>query len=213
MPKLTIMSYAGGTDIMSYYSHGVALNAVYSALRGYNYVALDDATSNYEKSDKRWNKVKILINAFKGWAKDVDYLMWVDADIIFLNLNFKIEEILRWNPEAHIIASAEHSQSDSVMNSGSIIFKNTEWTRKFLTAWWGRPHDRRNSADQDRLTEQYLVEIKKKKNKTKFLILSADEINSNPPAWINQKPHNSMVHLMGESNAYRERVFAEAFKV
>ena len=55
--------------------------------------AMDD---NYEPADVRWNKVKLLMDALdpiSGWAKSVDFIVWMDADAIILDLGFSIESV------------------------------------------------------------------------------------------------------------------------
>ena len=58
----------------------------------YVFVHLDEKSPGHEDfdpKDARWNKVKILEQALDkttGWARHLDYVMWVDADMIFLDM-------------------------------------------------------------------------------------------------------------------------------
>lgn len=59
--------------------------------------------------DARWAKIKILEEALhpsSGWARDMDYVVWVDADLIFIDLNFRLERVFSENRKANLIASA-----------------------------------------------------------------------------------------------------------
>lgn len=54
----------------------------------------------------RWNKVKILIDALdqqKGWAKNVDFMVWLDADAIVLDLGLRIEEVAAQYPQVILL--------------------------------------------------------------------------------------------------------------
>ena len=39
-------------------------------------------------------------------AADLDYVMWVDADLIFLDMGLRLEQVASAHPGAHVILSA-----------------------------------------------------------------------------------------------------------
>jgi hypothetical protein len=52
--------------------------------------------------------------------------MWIDADLIFLDMNLRIEQVAASYPKAHILISAENHGSTTLINSGSILIKNSK---------------------------------------------------------------------------------------
>ncbi len=84
------------------YSFGV--NLAYSEKNNYIFKYIYEG--NYEKSDERWNKIKILEDALdvnSGWARSFDFVMWIDADLIFLDFAFRLESIASENPEGRFL--------------------------------------------------------------------------------------------------------------
>eukprot|EP01032_Pedospumella_encystans_P016012 gene16012-18287_t len=201
----------------------MAVNAVYAEHNGYSLTILDESGGSLEDSDSRWNKVAILERALHpthGWAQDVDFLVWIDADFVFLDFNFRLESVVSeaQNLKAHIFVSAEHAGSSTLINSGCIMVRNSEWARTFLSEWWTFV-DRRLFSDQeqfDLLYESRRKAAAKMGDERLFtdniVILPPDKLNSDPPAMVQQKAHNQVLHLMGEETQYRVRVFREGLR-
>jgi tetratricopeptide (TPR) repeat protein len=206
-----LVTYAT-SDIWEYTAFSLAVNQAYAEQNGYVMVHLDEKTSNYDKDDARWNKVKILEEAIHpetGWARDLDYVMWLDADLIFLDLGMRLEKVAAEYPKAHVIMSAEHAGSSTLVNSGTVLIKNSNWSRKFLNDWWTFA-TRKFFSDQEQF--DLLYEAKREEYKDKVAVLPPDALNSDPPAMTRQKPYNQVCHLMGEHTPYRVKAFGSAFK-
>jgi hypothetical protein len=54
------------------------------------------------------------------------------ADLIMLDMKYRIEAVAAQYPKAHILMSADVS---SIANTGFIIVRNTQWARRFLQRW------------------------------------------------------------------------------
>jgi hypothetical protein len=57
-------------------------------------------------------QVKVLEDALDpdvGWARDLDFVLWIDADMIILDMRLRVEQIAAQYPSAHILVSAEHA--------------------------------------------------------------------------------------------------------
>mmetsp|Transcript_2840 Transcript_2840/g.4303 ORF Transcript_2840/g.4303 Transcript_2840/m.4303 type:complete len:734 (+) Transcript_2840:56-2257(+) len=208
-------------DIMKFGSYMIASTAAYAEQNGYSFHWLSPETgSNYQTGDPRWNKVKIIdvaLDPTNGWAKDTEYLVWMDADAIVLDLGMKIELIGQQYEKADFIASADIRQG--YLNSGFLIMRNTPWLRKFVKEWW-TVVDRNVKCDQDAfdvLYESYMRDFNSGKRyvgdiKEKVAILERDALNSDPPAMTHQKEYNQVMHLMGEITPQRSTVFRKAFE-
>ena len=108
--RLGIVTYAS-RDIWSYAAYAMAMNAAYAEHHNYSLTILDETSGAFELGDARWNKVKILESAldpFEGWAQDLDFLVWIDADFVFLDFSFRLESVVAeaTNPHAHLFISA-----------------------------------------------------------------------------------------------------------
>lgn len=109
-PNLAVGIVSFGTNnIKNYTAFSYAVNAAYADHNDYVLHLSDPATSNFDTYDSRWCKVKILEDALDpltGWARDLDYVMWIDADLIFLDMGMRIEKIAAEHPAAHFFSSA-----------------------------------------------------------------------------------------------------------
>lgn len=211
-------------DIWSFAAYQIALVGAYAEHNEYAFRVFtdEDIAVIPRELDPRWYKIRLLRAALEpmtGWAKDSEFLVWVDADAIVLDLGMRIEVIAAQYPLSQLIASADVRQG--LINSGFLILRNSAWTRNFLDRWWNTV-DRTLLCDQDAFEALYRQIISEERRATEALefegatierlvtILPRDALNSDPPAAIHQKTHNQVLHLMGESSALRSVVFREA---
>jgi GR25 family glycosyltransferase involved in LPS biosynthesis/lipopolysaccharide biosynthesis glycosyltransferase/predicted O-methyltransferase YrrM/mannosyltransferase OCH1-like enzyme len=80
-------------------------------------------------SSPNWAKPKLILNHII----DHDYIIWMDSDTIILNPEKKIEDITG-STKKEIIASSDIG-GKSMINSGVIFFKNSEFCLKILESW------------------------------------------------------------------------------
>lgn len=104
-------------DILDYAKYALAINAIYGELHNYH-LRIHHPNDSYggalDEYDVRWNKVKLLYDAISEsdkWTEDCDYALWLDADLIVLNMNFSLMDIVSDHSDAHIIASSGTSLS------------------------------------------------------------------------------------------------------
>jgi Protein of unknown function, DUF273/galactosyl transferase GMA12/MNN10 family len=63
-----------------------------------------------------------------------DWVMWTDADTVFMNSQRKIEDFLPIATSTHDLLVG--SDNGGGYNSGVFLLRNTEWSRQFLNDWW-----------------------------------------------------------------------------
>lgn len=125
--RIAIVTYAS-RDIWGYAAYAMAINAAYAEYNGYSLTVLDETSRQFaDEGDSRWNKVKILeeaLDPFDGWAQDVDFLVWVDADFVFLDFNFRLESVATdtANLKAHMFISAGENKSTTVHTPHHLIY-------------------------------------------------------------------------------------------
>lgn len=162
-------------DILPYAAYALAINLVYAIHNQYALVIYDSSDLTLDGYDVRWNKVALLRDALAAdaWAASMDYVMWMDADLIMLDLNYQLEEIVRRHPDARFMASAgtppppsflpaapvpvayadrfltEHAGSSTLINSGAVLVANHPMAVDLLSAWWGDADHRKLYSDQE----------------------------------------------------------------
>jgi hypothetical protein len=188
-PVAAVVTYVT-KSIYEYAAYALAINSAYAEHNSYLYQILTQKDAAYEPTDARWNKVKILENAIDDWAKDVSYVVWVDADLAILDLGMKIELIGEKYPHADLIMSEDLDRA--LANSGYILIRNTPWIKDFLIKWWS--YDRTRMNDQAALTMLY--HTLSPEEKAKIIILPQDAVNSHFPPHLHQRDHNQVSHSL-----------------
>lgn len=213
-PMIGVVSYLT-SDILSYASYSLSINFFYAIKHQYFYYILDSNTEHYnidyDTNDVRWNKVIILQKGLESFAQTLDYLLWVDADLIFLNHSRSLQEILYQYPNAYFIASAgnflfnvhntlfpfiilffivEHAGSTTLINSGAVLIRNSLWSQRFLSLWWTY-QSRQFYSDQEQFdllysylsseSQQQLQSSSFAKNLTNKIIILPPEILNSDP--------------------------------
>ena len=130
--KIGIVTYV--TDnIIDYSAYSLSINAIYAHLHDYPHRILSPHDgSEYDSHDQRWNKVRILYEALtsvshdededegdasnrsslNSWAKEMDYVVWMDADLIVLNMFLTLESIIASYPHNNILISKDPSPQE-----------------------------------------------------------------------------------------------------
>jgi len=105
-----------------------------------------------------WSKIILLQREMKN-NPEVDYVVWVDDDILITNKNKKFEDFIYSNKDANIIVSEDAIRSYP-MNTGIIICKNDNESMKYLQHIWQLCEKYPNSKygglwEQDIMTRDY----------------------------------------------------------
>lgn len=195
-------------NIFNYASLTLLINSVYAESRGYSIKFLSDTSSDFFPQDKRWNKIGSVLEALHpetGWARNVDILVPIDADLIIIDTSLDITQIMSSYPKAHILMSADPSD---VGNTGFIIVRNTKWAYHFFQTWWETRYS--FDCDQHALNDLYSKLLQTKKSKDKVAILPAGDINSEFPVYSTFDDTSKVLHMVGEHNEIRYEVFTRA---
>lgn len=221
---VALISYAT-QNIFNYASYSAAINSIYAKEHGYYFYLVDADQNNFEPADSRWNKVKIIEN-FLSYRDDIDYFVWLDSDLIVMDFNFDlINDVIDKYSDAHIIASRDPRPENGLINTGNIIVKNSVFSRVFFDSWWNA-FDRAAGMDQhvfdkiwdlgqkcskaknESIDDSYIeCKYTKEESEKSIIMLEAAALNSQFPAWINQKKHDSFLHLAGVSSFARKKIF------
>ena len=219
---INLVSFASESILNEYATYSFAINTLYSYKRGYSYNIFTPSESEiFDSVDFRWSRVKIIDWMFHQHSSTStpSYFVWLDADFIFLDFNFNLfSDVIQFDnrtKNADIIISAEYHAETGVANTGCFIIRNSTWSQQFVIRWWNNDASMRKSAhDQvffDRLYKKYLEEDPEG-TLEHIVILPTRVLNSMPPAILQLRDSDRVLHLMGESNGLRGKVFSFALK-
>ena len=184
---LALVTYAT-RDILSYAAYSLSVNTVFASLHNYPYFIMSPETgSEYDSFDQRWNRVNILLEGLAGsnnFLADFEYIIWFDADLIFLDFQFKFEELIAKHHNMDIIISSEKHSETGLANTGCFIIKNSLWSINFLSEWW---NDFDHSIAHDQIFFSELLKVMQPGIIDHVLILPIRELNSEPPPYLHQR--------------------------
>ena len=181
------------------------LNSNYANYRNYTFHLLTEQEYDYFPQDQRWNKIGAVVEALhpkNGWARDVDYLVACDADLVVVDYSLDIAAVAAKHPKAHLIMSTD---SSDIGNTGFMIVRNTRWAMEFFSLWWTMRYA--FACDQHALTDLY---NKLHKTKNRVAILPAQSLNTAFPVYKHFDRYHSVLHMVGESLGVRQEVFLQA---
>jgi hypothetical protein len=159
--SFTLVTY-GTTNTLQFAVYSFAVNSVFARLHNHSFfLAMPDNGFEFEKRDQRWNKVKVLETLIERQLQDGPnsdhYFVWLDSDLIFLDLNMSLSQLVLQYPHAELVVSQDVDRLNGMVNTGSMIFRSSDWSLRFLRDWWTYT-DRVDGMDQhvfDQLYKQY----------------------------------------------------------
>ena len=126
----------------------------YSNKHGYSYIKEIVKNDDYSNWHPTWIKIDVL----KKYLPLYDYVVWIDADAVFVNQDIKIEDLINDGIDL-VIPKLEMDRVSGNMwthtTTGFMIWKNSEWSNNMLNTLWSEPKDYRFTFfhEQSRLDE------------------------------------------------------------
>ncbi len=93
----------------------------YCNLHGYDFIE-DESVYNPDKPIP-WTKIPLILKYIDSY----DYIIWVDADILIMNTNIKVEDFIKTYP-CNIICGSDWK----MINTGVMIIKCNDFTKEFI---------------------------------------------------------------------------------
>lgn len=110
----------------------------YSNKHGYSYIK--EIVKNDDYLD--WHPTWVKIDVLKKYLPLYDYVVWIDADAVFVNQEIKIEDMITDNVDL-VIPKLELDRISGNMwthtTTGFMIWKNSEWSFNILNELWNNP--------------------------------------------------------------------------
>jgi hypothetical protein len=126
----------------------------YSNKHGYSYIKEIVRNDEYSNWHPTWIKIYVL----KKYLPLYDYVVWIDADAVFVNQDVKIEDLISDDIDL-ILPKLEVDQISGNMwthtSTGLMVWKNSEWSNSMLNLLWNEPKQFRFEFfhEQSRLDE------------------------------------------------------------
>ena len=131
----------------------------YANNHGYSYIKKIVKDTDYSDWHPTWIKIDVLIKTLPLF----EYVVWIDADAIFLNKDIKIEDFIHDDIDL-VISKMEIDQFTGNVwtntSTGFMIWKNSEWSINMLNNLWNNPEGYRFEFfhEQSRL-DQFLQDF------------------------------------------------------
>lgn len=183
------------------------LNTKYAETHGYAFYQYPDTM--VPKHIITWNKIRVLMDMLSETRHE--WIMWIDADAVVTNRNISIEDIIRATERSKTKKERENDRIDLIVcndvggwpiNTGVMLWRNTNWARKLLKKLWATEHiPHMRGAEQAQLIKLLQHEDPSRKRHT---ILDQTAFNAHPSV---HRDGMFIIHMMGFSEAERVEKF------
>ena len=226
--KIGVVTYVS-KSILEFGAYATAINAAYCEHHGYFFKVPHYDEYNFESKDMRWNKVLIMLDMLLTWGKNFEYLVWIDADMIMVNMSYSIRNIVDSMPsQFDFMASIMNMKitstsmvlrqndgdkpmqpTEAKLNSGAFIVRNTRRAYNILSQWWDTV-DRGSLSDQFGFEGVYQTRFTPEE-KAAIGWLPPRVLNSEFPIWMRYNYSDDVLHLMSTTFPFREAVLKGAY--
>jgi len=172
------------------------INIRYCNLHKYDFIY--DNKRRLPDRKPQWECVPLIQKILNEY--NYEYIIWIDSDACFrLNKNFNLlEEIINKNKDNEIIFSEDQKNGEkhnSVINSGILIVKNSEYTKKLVKYWLTKEClDKRIDGFNDQGCMRYTHKENILDLKDSSVILPFGELQTFTPDQFND---SLIIHLAG----------------
>ena len=115
----------------------------YAEKHGYDLVVYERTLSKSfwsNKKDKMFNKPLAIKDAFE--THDYTWIWWLDADCLIMNDEIKLDELLpALGTRSDLVDVIFGGDLWAVLNAGSMLFRNSDWTTSLLDQLYDRRDD------------------------------------------------------------------------
>lgn len=162
-------------QISSYAIHSEKSISQYCEKQNYTFYSYREKIE--KNCSANWSKSQAILNHIS----DHDYIIWMDSDTLVFNPSKKFEDILTKCDKDHLIIATKDIGGNSMLNSGVLIFSNSDFSKKILKEW------RDFSGDKSHLyasggDQEILCSVLKKSDpeKNNLKIFEMSEFNTDP---------------------------------
>ena len=161
----------------------------YCAKHGYTFI--DDESMLDKTRPIPWTKILLLLK----YLDEFDYLVWIDADILIMNMDTKLESFIHLYAKYDQICGSDWRME----NTGVWFIKNSDFSRAFLKAVWENVYDENEDPNERYLNWEQgsfinLLDRNFLESKSHIKVTQPHEMNS---YWFNYFPKHFVLHFAG----------------
>lgn len=120
--KIGICFLSIGEDYKTYTKYSRQTTIDYC--KKHNYSFIEDESIYVQEKPIPWSKLLLILK----YINNYDYIVWIDADILIMNHEIKLEDIIEKYNSFQIICGSDRR----MINTGMLFVKNTEFSKKFI---------------------------------------------------------------------------------
>jgi hypothetical protein len=121
--KIGIITLCIGELYETRWKSSVFTKKIYCEQHGYDFIYINKSLDKERKP--HWSKIK----AIQQNLKKYDWIFYSDADAHFMNLDFKLEDVINKYSEDHFMII---TKDNNMLNSGNFFIKNNSISKQFL---------------------------------------------------------------------------------
>ena len=209
-------------EIADYGVWSVSINGKFAQRHGYGLI-VEVEMLDRNLRDNRFGKVKLLHDAIvRGITAEMSnssrslssatldqsrWVLWLDADVFILNSTGRWPDQLVHNyggPAVDVIIARESDLSNGQFNTGVVLMRVSDWSMRFLDAWWDAPEAKHHAADQIVLDALWAADKMGVRTNGHFAVVPNSVMNSANDWYEAFTPEQPLLHLM--SNPPQSRV-------
>eukprot|EP00301_Raphidiophrys_heterophryoidea_P001007 c104_g1_i1.p1 GENE.c104_g1_i1~~c104_g1_i1.p1 ORF type:complete len:449 (-),score=86.91 c104_g1_i1:204-1529(-) len=176
----------------------------YATKHGYKFYVYRNSLVEWDEQRGAWHSIVTWnkIRAAMDLLPKHEWVVWVDSDAIFVDLEKKLEEIIALAPKKEFLVCKDPKQW--LLNTGVMFFRNTKWTRDMLDKLWNMPKVQHSSGAEQNQLIKLLQHIDA--NQGHWHLFPECTFNCHPS---NAKADTYLIHYMGMGGAQKERSIKE----
>jgi hypothetical protein len=195
--RVCILMFSTPNIVDEYAGHAAAINEQYARRHGYSFLHLVQPSSH---PIPQWEKVRLVRDHLPSY----DAVFWIDSDAAFNQHDVSLD---RWlSDPADIVGCTDVPNGPYKINCGTMLMKNTEWVRGFMTTWWSMcilPKYNKWANEQEALHDLLVGNVHGCANRVK--IEAVDAFNSSYPELANGRRDTFVLHFMAMPADVRRR--------
>lgn len=187
--KIGVCSLSIGEKYKEYTKYSLINKIKYCRKHGYDFIE-DETIYNPEKPIP-WSKLLLILK----YLSEYDYLIWIDADILIMNSEIKLEDFIEKYNSVDIICGSDWK----MINTGVIFVKNTDFSREFIRQVYDNKYDPEEDKNQRYLNWEQgsfinLYDLNSLDCRNHIKVTDPSEFNS---YWYNYFPGHFILHFAG----------------
>lgn len=192
----------------AYAAHSLGMKLFYAETNGYALDLFTYAAGSHSFGWQKLDYIRSALHSTKGWARNFDYIAYIDDETNIVDIGMRIEQIFAQNKQAHFIAS--EGFHDRRFNSGFFALRNSIWSSEFLDDWLRMGIGMEGSfREEDAL--QKLLSGDEETFEGFVKLLPSDALGTPQPASVKFQSHNQVLSISDELVAYKQRVLSEGY--